>query len=126
MARRVPPADPALTTTGAQPAIASMTPTPALPGGTSGVIETASSTIHFPGVPTSSAAPSPEPIGEIPKLARYEVVDCPKPPGGTHGFRVMVNGCLGYLTDGKVVDANTYDIDALKRQGVKLRHLGDF
>ncbi len=125
MTRRIAPAGTAPQAPGT-PVMTAQPLAPSFPGGALGVLPGASSKIHFPGVSESHAAAGPEPEGEIPKIARYEVYDCPKPPHGTTGFRVNMNGCLSYMVDGKQVDGNSYDIEALKRQGVKLKHIGDF
>ena len=51
----------------------------------------------------------------------------PKPPNGAPaGYKIVLNGSLSYLVDGKVIDSNMYAVEALKAQGVKLRHVGDF
>lgn len=125
MARRVPPQQAQAAPDGTLPPMNTQVPAPAMPGGSFGMIPEASKTIRMPG-PDAYAAPSPAPVGEVPKIARYVIEDCPKPPNGTPGYRVVLNGCLAFLADGKTVDGTTYDIDMLRRQGVKLRHLGDF
>lgn len=125
MTRRIAPSASAPVTPGA-PVMTAQPVAPSMPGGAVGVLPGASSKIHFPGVPSSFAAAGPAPEGEIPKVARYVVFDCPKPPGAPAGFRVNLNGVLSYMQDGKQVDGNSYDIAGLERQGVKLKHLGDF
>lgn len=125
MTRRIPPAN------GQAPAAPDaniVTGQPMMPGGASGIHPDAATKINFPGVPTSFAKASPEqPEGapEIPKVGVYVVKDCPKPAGGPVGYRVLLNGVISFFPDGKRITTTTYDVEALKRQGVKLDHLED-
>jgi hypothetical protein len=83
-----------------------------------------SSKIHF-GKPEGEAATVP-PTAEPKKIARYQVVGCPKPPNAQQGYRVVLGGSISFFADGKIVDENIYDVEALQRQGVKLEKIGEF
>lgn len=130
MARRLPPGGAsaaALSTpfaSQAENAAHVAVPSPSLPGGAAGVLPGATTKIHFPGEANPGAHVGPDPE-DAPKVERFRVVDCPKPPGGPHGFRVLLNGMISYMADGKVVDTNCYDVDMLRRQGVKLQPIED-
>lgn len=95
---------------------------PSLPGGASGILPNASTKIHFAGEVAAFAGRSEE-SQDAPKPRRFVVFDCPKPPAGPQGFRVLLGGCVSYMMDGKIVDTNAYDVEMLETQGVKLREL---
>lgn len=133
MARRVPPPNPAadapLAPGAADPNAAP--PAPALPGGTSGVLippgsdllPGATRKIYFPGEAFGTAAPPTDPAPSV-RVERFVVQNCPRPAGGTPGFRVVLNGTICHMVDGKIVDSTMYDLDALRKQGVDLKFIG--
>lgn len=127
MARRVPPTTANEALGAPAPAEVPGVPPPAMPGGSAGVmmspttLDMASKKIHFPGVAEAQAA-TDENAPEV-EVERFEVIDAPNVPGKPEGYPIVLNGAIGYLRNGKVIDQTTYDIDALRRQGVKLKSL---
>ena len=83
-----------------------------LPGGAAGVPEAAKPALPAPPSPVGSMAGR----GPGPKPKRYRVVN---------GGSIVQNGCRTPLRAGKEVSNTTYDIAALRRQGIKLEELAD-
>lgn len=81
------------------------------------VIAEAAKTIPELGKAVASAAPAREPAPEV-KVERFRVTNPPRP--GMAGFPILYGGVRTLLTQGKIVDSNTYDLEYLKRQGVTL------
>lgn len=84
-------------------------------------LEMASKKIHFEGEAGAQAAID-ENAPRV-EIERFEVVDAPNVPGKPEGYPIVMNGAIAYLRNGKVVDQTTYDVDHLRRQGVKLKSL---
>lgn len=120
MARRVPEQNPEQTASAPEAQTPEAQPSAeGIPGGASGIIADASSTIVDPTAPSARAeVPEDAPVIEV---KRYRVMN--DPPAGKTGFPVLLDGCLTHLPKGKIVSEAAYDVAKLESQGVILQPL---
>lgn len=80
-------------------------------GGSPGVAPGDLSEVRMPGAVTARAN-----LGSVPAepIARYRAVN---------GGHVMYGGCRTVIRAGKLVDAYSYDLDLLRRQGIVLEEV---
>lgn len=117
MARRVPEQNQQSQVEGAEGAVPAAQPSAeGIPGGASGIIPDAASTVTNPAEAVAQAEiPADAPAVEV---KRFRVMN--DPPAGKTGFPVLLDGCFTHLPKGKIVSEAAYDVEKLRDQGVVL------
>jgi hypothetical protein len=80
-------------------------------GGAPGIVPQPTAQVTFPGTIARRDPDAPP----APPVDRYRVVG---------HYDIIYSGCKTHLKDGKTVDEYTYDLDLLRRQGVRLEKIG--
>lgn len=92
-----------------------------LEGGSSGVLPDAGPGGGIPGRVVGSAAREPDPDAPPPPPVKKYMVEGNR--GNLPGYHVQEHGVLTLIRTGRVVDDVNFDIDGLRRQGVRLREM---
>lgn len=92
-----------------------------LEGGSSGILPDTLSTSGIPGQVTGSAERPVDPNAPPPPVVKKYVVEGQR--GNVPGYHVQEKGMLTLIRTGRIVDDSNFDVDGLRRQGVRLRAL---